>query len=472
MMTTPNASDIKIDYKLLFETSLDFRCVAGPDGYFKLVSPSFAAHLGRTVEEMTTLSFLEFIHPDDVTSTNDEYTQVKDGEQSINFINRYQHIDGTWRWLEWTATPHKTLIYCVVRDVSQRVEADLERQRHAQLMEAALTLSGAGYYNVNLRSNDIFWSQEIFRIHGRDPKQGTPDLEDAVNYYHPEDRAKVDSHLQIAIETRSPFDFVLRLVRSDDDIRLVHSVGFPQMDKDHNVIGIFGIFRDLTDDAAVLRQEELEQFAYVASHDLHEPLRTISSFLELIDDTTDALKSPPIDSYWKFVRDAAVRMQSLVDDLLLFARAGRSIKLLPVDLGEVVDDVFADLGAAVTEHNVQIKKSTLPVILGEPIRMRQVFQNLIANAIKFGSGQDITITIEAKRSGMHWKVTVRDNGPGFDNKFAERIFDPFQRLQTDKQGTGIGLAVVRRIVRECEGSIWAESTTQQGAAFHMMFMPA
>ena len=472
MMTYPNAQDIDIDYKLLFETSLDFRCVANDKGYFVLVSPSFANYLGYTVEQMLAVPFVEFIHPDDLTSTEDEYDQVKNGQPTHHFINRYKHADGSWKWLEWTSTPNNDLIYCVVRDVSQRVESDLERQRHAQLMEAALALSGAGYYMVDTRTNDLFWSPEVFRIHGLDPSNGVPDLESAVNYYHPEDRAKVNSHLEIAIETRSPFDFILRLVRNDDDIRLVQSVGFPQMDKDNNVIGIFGIFRDLTDDAAVLRQEELEQFAYVASHDLREPLRTISSFLELIDNTTDALSHPPVDTYWKFVRDAAMRMQSLVDDLLLFARAGRAVELQPVDLSKVIDDVFADLGAAVTEQGVQINKSSLPTVLGEPTRMRQVFQNLLANAIKFGAGHDTVIDISAKRSGMHWKVTVQDNGPGFDNQFAERIFDPFQRLQTDKQGTGIGLAVVRRTIRECEGSIWAESSPGQGASFHMMLMPA
>lgn len=158
-------------------------------------------------------------------------------------------------------------------------------------------------------------------------------------------------------------------------------------------------------------------------------------------------------------------MSLLVDDLLRFARAGSAIEPTPVRLADVVDAVSKDLAAKIKQENAVIEVDDLPIVMGDETRLRQVFQNLLANALKFRSEAPPRIRISAEPVGTDWTIHVRDNGRGFDPAMAERIFQPFQRLRTDTPGTGIGLAVARRIVRECKGTIRAESNGTDGATF-------
>ena len=154
-----------------------------------------------------------------------------------------------------------------------------------------------------------------------------------------------------------------------------------------------------------------------------------------------------------------------MNDLLRFARAGSAIDPTVVDLDRVLNAVVQDLGATITHEGATVEVEALPRVMGDETRLRQVFQNLVANALKFRSEAAPHVRIEARRAGPDWAIHIRDNGVGFDPEMAERIFQPFQRLQTDKPGTGIGLAVARRIVRECRGTIRAESDGANGATF-------
>lgn len=221
--------------------------------------------------------------------------------------------------------------------------------------------------------------------------------------------------------------------------------------------------------------QELEDFAYVASHDLQEPLRKIQAFGNLLlNEYGDSLGIDGAD-YLQRMHSAANRMSTLIADLLAFSRVTRiKQRRQPVHLSEVLRDISSDLEARITETKAVVNVGKMPTVFADPTHMRQLFQNLVGNAVKFHRPDVppvVTVRSRAKRGG--YEITVADNGIGFDEKYLDRIFAVFQRLheRSNYEGTGIGLAVCRKIVERYGGTITAESTKNEGSKF-IIWLPA
>jgi len=214
---------------------------------------------------------------------------------------------------------------------------------------------------------------------------------------------------------------------------------------------------------------ELEQFAYVASHDLQEPLRMVRSFVELLQQRYAGQLDAEADEFIGFAVDGAARMQALIRGLLAYSRVDRRTSSPgPVDCDRLVQNALRNLQVAIAEAKAQVTHDPLPTVTGDETQLLQLFQNLLGNAIKFRNEAAPRVHIAAARRGAEWVFSVRDNGIGFDPQYAERIFMIFQRLHTREEygGTGIGLAVCKKIV-ECHGGrIWAESAPGQGSTFY------
>jgi PAS domain S-box-containing protein len=213
--------------------------------------------------------------------------------------------------------------------------------------------------------------------------------------------------------------------------------------------------------------KELQQFAYVASHDLQEPLRMVASFLQLLWQRYAGNLDDDAREFIDFAVDGANRMQVMINDLLMYSRVGStSDEFVEVDMQQIFDRVRNDLGMALQESGAEIICGDLPVIMADPIMMSQLMQNLIGNAIKFG-GDHPKITIAAEQGDGEWLFSVSDRGIGIAPEFKERIFVIFQRLhgKTEYPGTGIGLAVCRRIIDRHHGRIWVEPTPGDGSTF-------
>jgi light-regulated signal transduction histidine kinase (bacteriophytochrome) len=214
---------------------------------------------------------------------------------------------------------------------------------------------------------------------------------------------------------------------------------------------------------------ELEQFAYVASHDLQEPLRMVASFSQLLAKRYRGKLDQDADDFIGFAVDGARRMQALINDLLAFSRVGtRGRAFEPTDSNAVLQKALTNLTTLMEESQAVVTHGPLPTILGDGGQLMQVFQNLIANAIKFRGSEPPRIHLAAEPQGEGWRFTVQDNGIGIAKEHQERIFTIFQRLhpRSEYSGTGIGLAICKKIVERHGGHIWVESELGKGSTFY------
>jgi len=213
---------------------------------------------------------------------------------------------------------------------------------------------------------------------------------------------------------------------------------------------------------------ELEQFAYVASHDLQEPLRMIASYTQLLAERYRGQLDDNADRYIRYAVDGAVRMQALIDDLLTFSRIGNhGISLQNADCNEAVETACKNLEAAIRETGAEVQYDRLPVVVADGRLLVQLFQNLIGNSIKFRAKEPPRIRISAEKHNREWAFAIRDNGIGIASQHLQSIFGIFKRLHTHEEypGSGIGLSICKKIVEQHGGRIWVESAPEQGATF-------
>jgi len=214
--------------------------------------------------------------------------------------------------------------------------------------------------------------------------------------------------------------------------------------------------------------QDLQQFAYVASHDLQEPLRAVSGYCQLLEAKLGADADEEVQTFLGHATDGAHRMKALISSLLDYARVeSRGNAFEPTDLRLAIEQALANLQVALEESRAKIAVGDMPTLLADSDQLTQLFQNLIGNAIKFRGPQPLAIEIAAEQDGDHWQFSVRDNGIGVEEEYADRIFVIFQRLhkRTEYPGTGLGLAIAKRIVERHGGKIWMKSQPGEGSTF-------
>jgi PAS domain S-box-containing protein len=263
----------------------------------------------------------------------------------------------------------------------------------------------------------------------------------------------------------------------------------PMRDQEGQVTAVMGVSRDITERKLAEEQlkafsqdlersnKELEQFAYVSSHDLQEPLRMVASYVQLLARRYRGKLDADADAFIGFAVDGANRMQDMINDLLALSRVGsRGKPFAPTPLDDVLDDVLENLKIAMEECRAVVTREPLPAVMGDRVQLGEVFQNLITNAIKFRGDEPPRVHIGARRDQTNqragrpcWTISVRDNGIGMDPQYFDRVFLIFQRLHSREEypGTGIGLAICRKIVDRHGGRIWVESEPGKGATFYL-----
>ncbi|WP_182867512.1 ATP-binding protein [Rhodopirellula sp. JC639] len=288
-------------------------------------------------------------------------------------------------------------------------------------------------------------------------------------------------------------------IREGGQPRWVLVTKMPLYDEDGQIMGVFGVARDITEiklqefererqaealakakEALERSNTDLQQFAYVASHDLQEPLRAVAGHCQLLEMALADQADDRVKMFLHHAVDGAKRMQELINNLLDYSRVeSRGREMVATDVNGVVDDAMKNLAVAIDEHNAVIQSGDLPTVNGDRDQLVQLFQNLIGNAIKFCGDKTPEIQIEAvreqdERESDHWLFSISDNGIGLEREYQERIFVIFQRLHARSHypGTGLGLAIAKRIVERHSGRIWVDSQPGVGSTFYFTLPPA
>jgi len=364
------------------------------------------------------------------------------------------------------------------------VEAFMRKRAETALYESEEDLNRAqavahtGSWRLNVQRNELVWSDETYRLFGI--PRGTPLTYEAfLAAVHPDDREYLDREWQAAL-SGEPYDIEHRII-VEGQVKWVRERAELEFDEKGGMLGGFGTVQDMTERKRAeekLRRameelersnKELEQFAYVASHDLQEPLRAISGYVQLLQKRYRGKLDKDADDFINFAVEGAHRMQNLINDLLDFSRVGTTGKpLTRTESARALGAALRNMAADIEETRAVITTHDLPLVLADEGQLVQVFQNLLSNAIKFRKKDGpprIHVSAE-HRKNEGWVFSVRDNGIGMEPKYSDKVFQIFQRLQREYGGTGIGLAICKKIVERHGGRIWVESAPGEGSTFY------
>jgi len=420
-------------------------------------------------------------------TTNEEGTLVKRGsfqDVTKQRLLEQELIDANERWL-------------IKAEVSQQLE----------------TIANSGSYEWNLTTNELSYSDNLYRMFGYEPGTVVPSPELFLSLVHPDDRQKAQSSLHVRKMSDGIFEDEYRIIPGHGHIRYINSRSRTFRNSKNELL-IIGTLRDVTDeqnrleeltsttsklelmnrqleqknDALEKTNNELASFSYVASHDLQEPLRKIRTFGErLLEREADNLSATGKD-YLARMDNASRRMQQLIDDLLAFSRTNTMPRNFDqADLNVLVSEVKENLKLRIDETNATVMVDPLPNARVITFQFQQMLENLILNSLKYRkentspvihvrysfASADKLPFVPATADGQYHHITVEDNGIGFEQQYAEKIFEIFQRLhgKHEYSGTGVGLAIVKKTVENHHGFVFAQGTPGVGASFHI-YLPA
>lgn len=359
-----------------------------------------------------------------------------------------------------------------------------EKQKESDLkFKLAVDGTTAGIWDwINVDEDEQWWSPKFYELLGLKNQEIEARISNLKELLHPEDLEYTFKLVQRHFEKKSPFLIEYRLLHKSGKYRWFQGAGKATWNEDGVAQRMVGTIIDIharklaeiAEEERTLqlsqKNKELEEFTYVASHDLQEPVRTISSFVGLFKDTYADKLDEEAKQYLDFIDGASKRSQQLIIDLLDYSRIGKDRKIEPVDLNNVLKNVLTDLTVRIEESEATINVSNLPTIEGQATELRLLFQNLISNAIKFqNKSVPPKINIGVKTSEEEYVFSVSDNGIGIEEKYMNKIFVIFKRLhsKSEFEGTGIGLAHSKKVVELHGGRIWVESKLGEGSVFHI-----
>jgi PAS domain S-box-containing protein len=469
------------------------------DGFFTVDKNWIVTYWNKQAEKMLLVSKKDIVghhlwesFADSVDSESyKNYHRAVETKKMVHFEDNYISLN---KWYEISAYPSGNGLSVYFKDITER-----------KIAEEAISLSNERYKIVSKATNDSIWDWDIVKNEVERPGKtlesilGYGDIKPAEvdnfwkRHVQPEDWKRLTQKRKLLLENpiENYWEDEYRFLKPDGTFAYIYDRAYIIRDTEKKAIRMIGASQDFSKlkenelQLKVLNENlekrahelltsnaELEQFAYIASHDLQEPLRMISSFLTLLEKKYNDLIDEKGKQYIYFAVDGAKRMRQIILDLLEYSRVGRAAGMQEkVNLNELVKEVLVLYRNKIEEKRAVIKINKLPVLLCLRTPLRQVFQNLVSNSLKYYKSEDgkiPKINISCKATKTHWIFSIKDNGIGIDASCVERIFIIFQRLHNSDEypGTGMGLAIAKKIIETMGGKIWVASEEGKGSTFY------
>jgi PAS domain S-box-containing protein len=463
---------------------------------------------GRPLAEELGQGWLDAVHPADQALVQQAGEKEVRARRRYDLEYRLRCHDGSYRWILDRCAPRfaqdgSFLGYvgnCT--DVTQLHDAAAEGRRWKTRYEAALLANGWLSFEVERAENRVTWAAAIEDLLGFSARE-LADRNSFIERIHPDDRRRVLEEFSALNQSATHGTQVYRFRHRAGHYIWLEVRSYFMRDAAGNTATVIGFVSDVSARIRAVEQlrsseerfrqlnleleervaertselraanEELEAFTYSVSHDLRAPLRHLSGFTDLLRGRLtedEKAADAQVHRYLDTIAGAALRMGEMIDKLLALSRVGRGeMHRTPVDLGELARELVEEMELSLEGRSIEWRIDKLPVAQADRALLRGALQNLLDNAVKFTAGRNpAIIEIGARSNAREHEITVRDNGAGFDMKYAGKLFGVFQRLHApgEFEGTGIGLASVRRIISRHGGRVWAEGEAGKGAAFH------
>jgi PAS domain S-box-containing protein len=416
-----------------------------------------------------------------------EYHRAKETQQSVTFDEYYPTSN---LWFEVSAYPTKEGLSVYFKDVSIKKISEQKIKETNERFEKVTEATNDAIWDYNFEEKVLFWSKGFSTLFQYDLNNFEPTFDFLLSCIHPDDRNNFIEKIEQFLFDSSKNNWFeeYRFLKADGTYayvmdraifirnnqgRATRAIGAMtdityRKEYENSLTSLNKILKKQADDLA-FSNKELEQFAYVASHDLQEPLRMVTNFLSQLEKKYKDQLDERAEMYIHYAVDGAKRMRQIILDILEFSRIGKIDESMDfIDLEQIVNEVVLFQNEIIKEKNATILIDKLPVIFNHKTPLKQVFQNLISNALKYAKADESPlIEIRAKELENEWQFSVKDNGIGINGEYFDKIFEIFQRLHVreDYSGTGIGLSIVKKILENMGGKIWVESNEGQGSIF-------
>ncbi len=454
------------------------------EGRFTYANRTLLSLFERPMEQVLGRNVYELDYPPELAARiQRQVQQVIETRKPVRDQTPFAGPSGAMAHFEYIFAPifaaegHVEGVAGSSRDITeQNKAAEALRKSEERLTFALEAGGGVGTWDWDIPNDRVYCNSQFARLFSVPPERGVAGapIAEFTGNIHPDDRERVGQTIDQAIQTGGEYTAEYRVLQKDA-VRWIYTRGRCHLDGAGRPVRFPGVVFDITErkeaEQALRRaNRELEEFAYVASHDLQEPLRMVNIYTQQILRAIGH-EDAQLAAYGGFVRQGVKRMETLIHDLLTFSRTvhGDELPIGAADLSAALAEAISVLGNTIEETGATITAQPLPKVRGDTPQMAHVFQNLLSNALKYRqTGVAPVIEIRARREGSHWTISVKDNGIGFEQQYADRIFGLFKRLHKgDYPGTGLGLAICQRIIERYGGRIWADAKPGQGARFHL-----
>ena len=482
---TTEKQKLEEDLNRFFSLSLDMLCVAGLDGYFKQINPAFEEILGYTKAELFAQSFLSFIHPDDVVPTLTEMDKLSQGVKTIAFENRYRCKDGSYKWMQWSATPYEQLLYAVARDITERKQTQEKIHEQTALLDVATD----AIMVRGLENQILFWNQGAERLYGFTSAEALG--KNANELLYRDSLPQLEEIHQVLFESGYWKGELHQVTKDDNDI-VVFSTWNLVRDEQGNPKSTLIVNTDITEkkqlEAQFLRAQRLESIGTLSggiAHDLNNiltPILAISQLLPLTNPQADEQTGHLFD----VLENSAKRGATLVKQVLSFARGVQGDRT-PLQVKHIISEI-KDFACNTFPKSIEIQvglPDDLRLISADATQIHQVLMNLCVNA-RDAMPNGGTLSLKAENIdidqnyvkmnldatvGNYVLITVADTGTGIPPETLERIFEPFFTTKEQGKGTGLGLSTTIGIIKSHGGFIHVYSEVGEGTKFQV-YLPA